>query len=310
VLSTPDQASGPTENQVPVCYRHPGRETYIRCTRCDRPICPDCMISASVGFQCPECVAEGRRDQPAPRTVAGAVMHSQTNLVTSILVASCVVCFVLQLAVPTFTSRFCLLGVAVADGQWYRLITCGFLHENLIHIGLNMWALWVVGPPLEAAIGRLRFVGLYFVCLLAGSTFSYFGNGALTPALGASGAIFGLFGGLLVLARRMHWNLTGIVAIIALNLVLSFSIPGIDWHAHVGGLVAGVVITAVMVYAPRATRAWSAVAVCAVVVLVCAAMVPVRTQQIDQQVAANPQLGTPGQLTEQFQQQNNRPSLL
>src|SRR4029079_17371148 len=127
-MTEPEATGGSSAEGVPTCYRHPGRETYIRCARCDRPICPDCMVSASVGFQCPECVAEGAAAQRSATTVFGGTVHARESLVTMTLVGICVVTYVLQIAIPTFTARFWNLGIAVADGEAYRLITSGFLH--------------------------------------------------------------------------------------------------------------------------------------------------------------------------------------
>jgi membrane associated rhomboid family serine protease len=292
---------------VPTCYRHPDRETYIRCSRCDKAICPECMVNAAVGFQCPDCVAEGRRTQRPVRTVFGGDVHRRTNTVTIGIVIACVAVFGLQLAVPTFTGDFSLIGLDVAAGQWYRLITCGFLHVSVLHILFNMWALWVVGPLLEGVFGRIRFTALYFVSLLCGSAASYLFGDPRVAALGASGAIFGLFGALFVVARRMRWNAGGIVALIVINLLLPFFMPNIDWHAHVGGLVGGAAAAAVMAYAPQRWRRQAAVAVSAVLVLVSVAVVGVRTTQLRDSPVWGPQV-------EQIQQQgsdegNFRPSL-
>ena len=279
-MTEPRPASGTPDGPPPVCYRHPDRETYIRCARCDKPICPDCMVSAAVGFQCPDCVAEGRKTQRPVKTVFGGAVHARPDVVTTALVASCVVTFALQLLIPSFTSMFWMRGINVAAGQSYRLITSGFLHISVVHILFNMWALWIVGRPLEALLGRIRFTALYFVALLAGSTASYLFGDPITPSLGASGAVFGLFGGMLVVARRMNWNMGGLVAIVVINLALPFFMANIDWHAHVGGLVAGAITTAAMAYSPRSARVWGSAAVCVVLVAVCAVLVEVRTQQI------------------------------
>ncbi len=294
-MTEPYPAPGPTDGVPPVCYRHADRETHIRCSRCDKPICPDCMVSAAVGFQCPDCVAEGAKTQRPVKTVFGGSVHRRQDIVTTVLVASCVVTFALQVAIPSFTSMFWMRGINVAAGQWYRLITSGFLHISVVHILFNMWALWVVGRPLEALLGRTRFTALYFVSLLGGSTASYLFGDPLTPSLGASGAIFGLFGGMLVVARRMRWNLGGLVAIVAINLALPFFMANVDWHAHVGGLVAGTATTAAMAFTPQSWRVWASVGVCAVLVAVCAVLVGVRTQQIRTELGVTPRTEIPSQ---------------
>jgi len=275
-------ATGSADAAPPVCYRHPGRETYIRCTRCERPICPECMVSASVGFQCPECVAAGRQTVRPTRTVFGGKVHSNPGLVTSILIAVCVAVWLVQIAVPSLTGRWDIYGLAVASGQWYRLFTAGFLHLSVIHILFNMWALWVLGRPLEAILGRIRFVTLYFTALVAGSTASYLFSDPLGAAAGASGAIFGLAGGLIVVARRMHWNFSWLVGIVALNFLLPFTQANIDWHAHVGGFLAGLVVAAAFTYPPQQSRTMVSIVTVVALLAVCAALVTYRTSQIRQ----------------------------
>jgi membrane associated rhomboid family serine protease len=257
---TSGTAGGPA-SAPPVCYRHGDRETYVRCSRCDRPICPDCMVSASVGFQCPECVREGNRDVRQGRTTFGGRVHRDTALVTKGLIAANVVVFLLALALgEPFVREFVLRAVdplggdGVAQGGWYRLLTSTFLHQQVLHIGLNMFALWMFGPPLEALLGRARFVGLYLSSALAGSAASYAFNPPFQGSLGASGAIFGLVGAALVADRRMRANTTGLLIYLAVLLVPGFLIPNIDWRAHLGGLAAGLVLGLVFAYAPRANR--------------------------------------------------------
>jgi membrane associated rhomboid family serine protease len=279
-VSEPAPTAGPADAAAPVCYRHPTRETYIRCNRCERPICPECMVSAAVGFQCPECVQEGRRSVREVRTVFGGKVYASPGLVSRVIVGVCVASYVLQIAVPSLTGRFEMFGLAVASGEWWRLITAGFLHLGVVHILFNMWGLWVLGRPLESLLGRARFAALYAVALLAGSTVSYLFANPLGASVGASGAIFGLAGGMIVVAKRMRWNLNWLVGIVALNFLLPFAIPNIDWHAHVGGLVAGMLVTAGFVYPPRRWRIVAAVAVVVVVSAVSVGVVAHRTQQI------------------------------
>jgi membrane associated rhomboid family serine protease len=276
---TPDTTGAP-----PVCYRHPGRETYVRCSRCDRPICPDCMISASVGFQCPECVREGNRDVRPARTVFGGRVHGDTALVTKSLIAVNLGVFLLTLAAgDAFVRQFALIavdplgGTGVAQGGWYRLLTSMFLHQQVLHIGLNMFALWMFGPPLEALLGRLRFLALYLLCGLAGSAVSYAFNPPFQGALGASGAIFGLVGAAVVADRRMRANLAGIVIYLAVLLLPGFLIQGIDWRAHLGGLAAGLVLGLVFAYAPRGNRTAYQLAAGAAVVAAVVTLVVTRT---------------------------------
>lgn len=262
------QAQAP---QVPTCYRHPGRETYVSCTRCERPICPDCMRSAAVGHQCPECVRDGNRTVRAPRTIFGGRVAARPT-VTLTLVAINVVAYVAELASQSFVDRFEMLGqlktpfgqvipgYGVADGEWYRLITAAFLHVPLTqgtfgitHILFNMWALWVIGPQLEQVLGRLRFSVLYLLSALGGNVLLYLVDPA-KPALGASGAVFGLFAAYFVVGRRVGADTRGIAFLILINLMFTFTFSGIAWEAHVGGLITGAILALAFAYAPRDRR--------------------------------------------------------
>jgi membrane associated rhomboid family serine protease len=220
------------------------------------------MRNASVGFQCPECVAEGNRSVRSARTIFGGRVNQSTGTVTMILIGICVVVFIAQLAVPGFERDFYNLGIAVADGEYYRLLTAAFLHGGTLHLLFNMLALYLLGPTLEAALGRTRFLALYLLSALGGSVTSYVLASPLQPSLGASGAIFGLFGAMLVISRRLRADVAGIAVVLAINLVLSFTIPNIDWRAHLGGLVVGAIIAAGFAYAPRARRDLFAYGVC------------------------------------------------
>jgi len=281
--------------QLPTCYRHPDRETGIRCTRCERPICPECMVSASVGFQCPECVrgGSGTGHSPAttqPRTLAGGTVTADPRLLTKLLVGINLAVFLVQLSVgDSFTDRFDLFGRAwlsgqfqgVAEGQWYRLLTAMFLHGSYIHILFNMLSLWWIGGPLEAALGRARYLALYFVSGLAGSALTYLLVDANEPSLGASGAIFGLFGATAVLLRRLNYDMRPVIALLAINLIFTFNPAfNIAWQAHIGGLVAGVVVGYAMVHAPRDRRALIQYGVCALVLVAVVLMTVVRTAQL------------------------------
>lgn len=235
-----------------VCYRHPGRETGVRCARCDRPICPDCMVTASVGFQCPECVREGRRSiRPAKTMYGGRVRGSRAEVTIGLVVVN-VVIFLVSGGNGTSDTyqRFALIPAAVAHGQWYRLVTSMFLHYGIWHVAVNMYALWIMGHALESMLGRLRFTALYFASGIGGSILSFAFGDVLGQSAGASGAIFGLFGAFFIILRRRNLETGGIVAMIALNLVFTFTFPNIDWRGHVGGLVVGAVFAYVLVAAP------------------------------------------------------------
>lgn len=289
--------TGPTQaRSLPTCYRHPDRETGVRCTRCDRPICPECMVDASVGFQCPDCVRGGSGtghapDASRPRTLAGGPIAADPSLVTKVLIGVNVALFLVQLSVgDSFTHRFTLIGEAydpllgsvqgVAEGQWYRLLTAMFLHGGYLHALFNMLSLWWIGGPLEAALGRARFLALYFASGLAGSALTYLVAAPNQPSLGASGAIFGLFGATAVLMRRLKQNMRPVIGLLVLNLILTFGWSGIAWQAHVGGLVAGVVTGYAMVHAPRQRRTLVQYGTCALVLVLVVVLTLLRTGQL------------------------------
>ncbi|MDG4857591.1 rhomboid family intramembrane serine protease [Streptomyces sp. T-3] len=293
-----DQAPGsPQEPQgasgLPTCYRHPDRETGIRCTRCERPICPECMISASVGFQCPECVrtGSGTGHSPTanqPRTIAGGTVRADPRLLTKILIGINVAVFIAVHTVDRLLGDLFLLGATppgyipegVANGEWYRLVTSMFTHEGIFHIAFNLLGLWWLGAPLEQALGRARFLALYLVSGLAGSALTYLLADPDQPSLGASGAIFGLMGATAVLMRRLNYDMRPVIALLALNMLFTFTWPNIAWQAHVGGLVAGLVIGYAFVHAPRERRTLVQYGTCAVVLLVVIAIVLIRTGQL------------------------------
>jgi membrane associated rhomboid family serine protease len=227
---------------IQTCYRHPGNRAGVRCQRCERPICPQCMNQASVGFHCPECARKGRQ-----RVYTAASLVTRP-FVTYALIAINVVVYVLDLGSTSdvqtgqqsLADRGVLFGPAVAAGDWWRPITAGFLHANIIHIGFNMFLLFQLGRLLEPALNRISFATLYFTALLGGSFLVL----VLDPneaTLGASGAVFGLMGAAFVglRSRGIDPFSTQIGSLIILNLVFTFAIPNISIGGHIGGLVAG-----------------------------------------------------------------------
>ncbi|MFF0079785.1 rhomboid family intramembrane serine protease [Streptomyces canus] len=290
-----EAGSTPEAQNLPGCYRHPDRETGIRCTRCERPICPECMVSASVGFHCPECVRDGGGGGPAPaaarpRTLAGGTVTADPRLFTKILIGINVAVFIAIQANASLAADLSLVGAypappfllteGVADGQYYRLVTSMFAHQEIWHIGFNMLSLWWLGGPLEAALGRARYLAVYFVSGLAGSALAYLLADPGTQTLGASGAIFGLFGATAVLMRRLNYDLRPIMALLVINLIFTFGWSSISWQAHIGGLVAGVVTGYAMVHAPRERRSLVQYGTCALVLLVIVGMTLFRTAQL------------------------------
>ena len=283
-MSYPYPPQSPAE--TPTCYRHPDRQTYVRCTRCGRYICPECMRAAAVGHQCVECVNEGAKSVRAPRTQFGGVQRSGAPLLTYGLIAVNVVMFVLQMASGNLERDFALQPASVAAyDQYYRLVTSMFLHYGAMHLLFNMWALYVVGPPLEAWLGRLRFGALYTLSGLGGSVLVYLLSHPLSQTAGASGAIFGLFGAIFVVARRLNLDVRMIAAVVVLNLVFTFAGPAlgtgaISWQGHVGGLVTGALIAAAYVYAPAQRRNAIQAGVSVAVLVVFAALIAWRTSAV------------------------------
>lgn len=237
---------------VPACYRHPDRPASVGCTRCGRPVCPECMYTAPVGQQCPDCVQAAYAMAPAPRVAAARV--GGKPLVTYGLIAVNVAVFLLQMARPDLRDQFALWPPAVAHGQYYRLVSSAFMHYGLMHLAFNMWALYVLGPPLEEHLGRGRYAALYGLSALGGSVMVYLFSAVNAATAGASGAIYGLFGATFVAAKRLHLDVRWLVTLIAINLAMTFTIPGISWQGHVGGLITGAVVAAAYVFAPRANR--------------------------------------------------------
>jgi len=246
----------------PDCYRHPGRETGVSCNRCERPVCPECRVDAAVGFQCKECVRGGNAGVRVARTEFGGRLVQDGMFVTRILMVINLAVWLLAWKVldPVVLNHLYMWGSAppaygggVAGGQWYRMVTGMFFHTQLWHLGLNLWSLWVFGPPLERALGRWRFLAVFLLSGLAGNALQLLAA-PYTPALGASGAIFGLIGALLAVERRKMFELGPLIAIVVVNLVATFAIPDISWEAHIGGLVAGLVLGFGLAYAPRRNR--------------------------------------------------------
>jgi len=233
-----------TETTEATCYRHPGRTTRVQCSSCGRPICPDCMTPSPVGMRCPEC----SRQTTKVRSMPTAATAADGMPVTIALIAANVILFLasgrMSLSGSGGDSLFtnlALFGPAVDAGDYWRLVTGGFLHGGFLHIAFNMYLLWIIGRELEPVMGSVRYAVLYLTALLGGS----FGALLLAPdavTVGASGAVFGLMGATLIEIHRRGFDplRTGIFALIAFNLVLSFVLPNVSIGGHVGGLVAGV----------------------------------------------------------------------
>ncbi len=279
---------------VPMCYRHPDRETHIRCQRCDRPICPDCMSSASVGFQCPECVKEGAKTTRQGRTAYGGRRPTGATATLALIGINVVVYLLVvgtgggsgsvlsKLALIPETTPYLINGrpelvEGVADGAYWQLVTVMFTHVELWHIGFNMLALYILGPQLELMLGRVRFLALYLLSGLVGSAAVFWLSDPGSVTVGASGSLFGLMAALLVVAVKVRGDVQGLLGLIAVNVVITVIGAGyISWQGHLGGFVGGLVIGAILVYAPRERRTLWQVAGLGLVALATLAVVAAR----------------------------------
>jgi membrane associated rhomboid family serine protease len=263
------------------CYRHPNRETGVSCSNCGRPICPECMTSTSVGMRCPECA----RQRTTVRRGAAAISSTAVPYATYALIALNAIAFLAEIMGGGGAGSFegggdliadgGLCGNAIADGgicgaggsvvqsdggEIFRIVTGGFLHAGPFHLLLNMLALYVLGNLLEPAIGTVRFLGIYFAALLAGSFGALLLSDPNEVTVGASGAIFGLMGAAFVIARNRGVEdvASQIGLFVVLNLLFTFSVPGISIGGHIGGLVGGALAALLVVYAERRATGFSA----------------------------------------------------
>ncbi len=288
------QPSGdPAATGVPTCYRHPDRETWIRCQRCDRPICPDCMRDAAVGFHCPQCVQEANRNSRQNRAMYGGERSADPRLTSYVLIAINAVVWLAITATGGARSRLsdvlalsptgrcisesapgqyypsvrssalCEAGTrgdglwqaGVADGAWWQVITSAFTHIEIWHIAMNMFALFLFGPALEGIVGRARFLAVYVVSALAGSVMVLWLSDSTGSTVGASGALFGLLGALLVTATKARLNSQWLVQNLVLGAVIT--VVGwqmISWQGHLGGFLGGAAAAAIIAYAPKQRR--------------------------------------------------------
>jgi membrane associated rhomboid family serine protease len=292
------EPGAPADGEVvdaPRCYRHGDRVTYVRCVRCDRPICPDCMREASVGFQCPECVREGAKTVRQPVTLAGGRVRTDGR-VTQVLIALNVIVFFINLTSPSAGGTRDLLGgglhkvqidyamiplkIAV-DHEYYRLLGAAFLHFGILHLMFNMYALVMFGSMVEERLGRWRYLAMYLLAAVGGSTTSYLFNISVISA-GASGAIYGVFGATLILVWRLGGNTRNLLQLVGINLAIGFFLR-FDNYAHVGGLVVGAVVTFALLSIPRGRqRVPLQVAVLVAVAALIATAAVLRTRNLEE----------------------------
>jgi membrane associated rhomboid family serine protease len=258
----PYQPGGSPYGPPAVCVRHPDRATGLSCTRCGRPSCPECLREASVGYQCVDCVAEGRPEVRRASTVAGATPGGRPVVVPTLIALNVAVFAwtvveagdVMGNARAGLFREWALVPGLVHAGEWWRVVTSGFLHIGPIHLLVNMLALWVLGRDLETVLGRGRFLAVYLVSLLGGAAAVMLFYAPNQAVAGASAAVFGLMGGLAVVLRRLRIPMGQVVGVILMNVVISLVIPGISLIGHLGGLVVGAAATAALVYAPARNR--------------------------------------------------------
>ena len=239
------------DNRDNFCYRHPDRQSFILCQRCGRTICPQCSTQAAVGVHCPECVKEAKanapRRKPVNIRVARALRSSSDRpLVTYGIIALCVVVYAAQFLLGDALTTWLIYYAPLSFSQPWRLLTSLLAHGSPLHLLSNMFSLFIIGRMLEPALGRIRYLALFLISGIGGLAAVALvvpGN----PVLGASGAIFGMLGALLVLIRRFGGNATQILVVVAINMVIGFVLPGVAWQAHIGGFIAGAALTAIFV---------------------------------------------------------------
>lgn len=293
-----------TESPIATCYRHPDRVTRIYCRRCNRPICGECMVAAAVGFQCPDCVRQDRRTTRRGRGLFGGQTPTNPRLTTIVLIViNAVVWGVIQLAGHWQSRLIDFLGLmptgycqatnspgmyfpnagkmacqamangqwlpGAADGAWWQVVTSIFTHVWIVHLGLNCLTLFFLGPPLESLLGRARFLATYGIAGLAGSLAVLLFTPVNTVSYGASGALFGLMGALLVLFWRRRLDIRQLLLWLGLNIVMTFVQPNISWQAHLGGLFGGALVAVILAFVPATKRSlqWALLAVVAVVIV-------------------------------------------
>ena len=284
-----------------VCVRHPNRPTALACTRCDRPACPECLRPAAVGQHCVDCVRAGQRDVRPVRTIAGATTRGNfVPYATYVLIAASVIVFAITAAQSSdvmnnqspsrLFADWALWPRGIAQGEFFRIIGSGFLHFGPIHLAVNMLALYIIGRDVEHILGRSRYVAVYVTALLGGAAGALALQDSLSVTAGASGAIYGLFGAQAIILIRLRQSPGPIFVLIAINVIISVSIPGISLWGHMGGLAAGAAATAGLLFVPgwlgntggpssSSARliGWGSIAAVAVLALV---VIAVRTLQL------------------------------
>ena len=242
----------PQGQASPTCYRHPQTVSYVSCHRCGRPICPECQVSAPVGVQCVECVAQANRSLPQQKTEFGGRLRAGAPVITYAVIALNVLVYALQWIIPGFTKSL-VLAPAIAAYEPWRLITSAFAHSmgSFLHLAMNMYGIYIFGTLLEPKLGRLRFAWLYLISAIGGSLGILLLSAPLSATLGASGALAGLFLATFVVYRSNKQALRQMGIILVLNIVLGFVVSGISWQGHLGGAVLGILAACCIVLIPK-----------------------------------------------------------
>lgn len=251
------------------------------------------MVAAPVGFQCTECVGQAAKTAPVHTAQSAFRQSLGKPYVTYAIIGICVFAFGVEflLGVSSVASDFAMRPIYIAfGGQWYRLITSVFLHWSILHIAFNMLVLFMIGPALERVLGHVRFAALFLIAGLGGAVASYCFSSVATTSVGASGAVFGLMGALIVAGRKLRYDVTQVVVLLAINLAIGF-IPGssIDWRAHLGGLIVGALVALIFTRAPKKGAAAFQIVGCLAVLVILAGMVGWRTTQIEDEFALREQ---------------------
>ncbi|MFN8222533.1 MAG: rhomboid family intramembrane serine protease [Gaiellales bacterium] len=287
-----------SEVETPHCYRHPGRETRVSCSECGRPICEECMVYAPVGIKCPEHAAVGAPKPSMQRTIRqtkGRVLGLDGPATVALVVINVIV-FLITVAQGNGLSNpggrvfvdGALIGSAtnfdgsqlgVANGEWWRLVTAMFLHGSIIHLFMNMLGLYLIGTVVEQALGTWRYLLVYFAAGLAGSALALWMSEPNQITVGASGAIYGVLGALLILEYMTTGSLAGqALTILVLNFMFTLTVPNISIGGHLGGAIGGILATAGLMRFRYNRRRWLAPASAVLVAIAAVALAYVRTK--------------------------------
>lgn len=261
------------------CYRHPDRMTGISCQRCKKPICGECMNTASVGFQCPRCVSSGRSSVREPRTLFGASLTSGTGRATYVLMGALAAVFVLDLITRGVVTQLLAMGnFAVASGQFWRLLTAAFTSGGLFGLLMNLLVLWLAGRAMEAALGSWRFVLLFLAAGLGGMTLFFLFAPWSSATIGATSALVGLLSANAIGKWKTGEDIRGDISLLILLVLFSVLVgfASFGWVGLIGGIAVGGLSGAILAYAPRENRQVIQLVGILGVVVVCFAAVVVK----------------------------------